>query len=328
MNSTWGERFRLSVFGESHGAAIGVVIDGLPPGFAPDFDAVRRELLRRAPGNHATSTPRREADEFKILSGLFDGKTTGAPLCAVCENLDTRSNDYSPDLPRPGHADLAARQKYGGFNDYRGGGHFSGRLTAPIVFAGAIARQLLFERYRIQIAARVLSIRGETEPDKFEGEILAAKADGDSVGGIIECTAQNVPIGWGDPIFHSLESNLAALLFSVPAVKGVEFGDGFGLAAKRGSEVSDGLGLDGNGNVVYRANHNGGINGGISNGEPVVFRVAVKPTPTLAKPQETVNLAANEAVIHSFAGRHDPCVVPRALPVIEAAAAVCLMEYR
>ncbi|MDR0839138.1 MAG: chorismate synthase [Oscillospiraceae bacterium] len=327
MNSTWGTRFRLSVFGESHGECVGVVIDGLPPGFAVDFEAVRRELERRAPGRSANATARRESDEFEVMSGMLNGLTTGAPLMAMCRNADTRSADYEPDLPRPGHADLVARQKYGGFNDYRGGGHFSGRLTAPIVFAGAIAKQILFERYRIEISARIAEIHGETDAEKFDAEITKARDSGDSVGGIVACEARNVPRGWGEPIFHSLESNIAAMMFSIPAVKGVEFGDGFGFAQRLGSEASDGLGVDGNGNVVYLANHNGGINGGIANGEAVRLRVAIKPTPTISAEQKTVDLSTNTAVTHRFGGRHDACIVPRAVPVVEAGLAVCLMEY-
>jgi chorismate synthase len=326
MNSTWGSKFRISVFGESHGDGIGVVIDGLPAGFAIDFDAVRQELARRAPGQDATATPRRESDVFEVFSGIFNERTTGAPLMAMARNLDTRSLDYAPDIPRPGHADLVAKQKYGGFNDFRGGGHFSGRLTAPIVFAGAIAKQILFARHGVEISARTVSIHGETDPDLQRQAILDAKARGDSVGGIIECSARNVPRGWGDPIFHSLESGISAMMFSIPAVKGVEFGDGFEFAEKYGTEVSDGLGLDANGNVVYLANHNGGINGGISNGETIVFRVAIKPTPTIAAEQKTVDLAANTAITHSFAGRHDPCIVARALPVVEATCAIALMD--
>ena len=325
--STFGNRFKISVFGESHGECIGVVIEGLPAGFAPDFDAVRRELARRAPGIGLGSTPRKEADEFEIMSGIFNGRTTGAPLMAHCRNEDTRSRDYTPHLPRPGHADLAAQLKYRGFNDYRGGGHFSGRLTAPIVFAGAIARQLLFERYRLQISAKIASICGETDADRFPELIADAQAHGNSVGGVIECIATDVPVGWGEPIFASVESNVAAMMFSIPAVKGIEFGDGFSLSEKFGSEVSDGYGLDPNGNVVLTANHNGGINGGITNGAALRFCVAIKPTPTISAPQKTVDLQTNQAVTHSFAGRHDACIVPRAVPVIEAGLAICLMEY-
>ncbi|MDR1329421.1 MAG: chorismate synthase [Oscillospiraceae bacterium] len=326
MNSEWGEKFRLSVFGESHGAVIGVVVGGLPAGFEPDFAEVRRELARRAPGQGETSTPRRESDEFEVMSGLLDGRATGAPLMALCRNLDTRSRDYEPSLPRPGHADLAAAVKHGGFNDYRGGGHFSGRLTAPVVFAGALAKQLLSRR-GVDISARITEIHGERDPDKFDGEILEAKGRGDSVGGVIECRARGVPVGWGEPMFRGVESELSAMLFSIPAVKGVEFGDGFELARRLGGEVSDGIGVDSNGNVVYLANHNGGINGGITNGEDIVFRVAIKPTPTIALPQSTVDLSQNKPVTHSFAGRHDSSVVPRAVPVVESAAAIALAQY-
>ncbi|MDR1065401.1 MAG: chorismate synthase [Oscillospiraceae bacterium] len=326
MHSEWGEKFRLSVFGESHGAVVGVVIGGLPAGFEPDFAEVRRELARRAPGQGETVTPRRESDEFEVMSGLLNGRATGAPLMALCRNLDTRSRDYEPSIPRPGHADLAAAVKYGGFNDYRGGGHFSGRLTAPVVFAGALAKQLLSRR-GVDISARITEIHGERDPDKFDGEILEAKRRGDSVGGVIECRARGVPAGWGEPMFRGVESELSAMLFSIPAVKGVEFGDGFELARRLGGEVSDGIGVDANGNVVYLANHNGGINGGITNGEDIIFRVAIKPTPTIALPQNTVDLSQNKPVTHSFVGRHDPSVVPRAVPVIEAAAAIALAQY-
>jgi len=325
--STFGNKFKISIFGESHGDAIGVVIDGLPLGFAVDFDAVNAELARRAPGNSPNATARREPDDFKVMSGMFNGRTTGAPLMALCHNIDTRSHDYTPNLPRPGHADFAARVKYGGFNDYRGGGHFSGRLTAPLVFAGAIAKQLLFERYRLCIKTQIDEIHGETDSAKFDAQIAEAKARGDSVGGIISCTADGLPVGWGEPIFNSLESNIASMMFSIPAVKGIDFGDGFAFAKSCGSEVSDGYGLDPNGNMVPTANHNGGINGGISNGAELRFRVVIKPTPTISVPQKTVNLDTNEAVLHSFGGRHDPCILPRALPVVEAGLAVCLMEY-
>ena len=325
--STFGNRFKISVFGESHGEAIGVVIEGLPHGFEIDFGAVRAQLERRAPGRSVHATARHEADEFEVMSGMFNGLTTGAPLMALCRNSDTRSEDYEPHLPRPGHADLAAQIKYAGFNDYRGGGHFSGRLTAPIVFAGAVARQLLFERYRLCIKAEIAEIHGETDAVRFAAIIAEARERGDSVGGIISCTATGVPTGWGAPIFDSLESNVAAMMFSIPAVKGVEFGDGFAFASRLGSEVSDGYGLDPNGNVVTAANHNGGINGGITNGSAVTFRVAIKPTPTILVPQKTVDLQTNRAVEHSFGGRHDPCIVPRAVPVVEAGLAICLAEY-
>ncbi|MDR0445722.1 MAG: chorismate synthase [Oscillospiraceae bacterium] len=327
MNSQWGKKFKISVFGESHGDAIGVVIGGLPAGFEPDFTEVRRELQRRAPGQSDNATPRREADEFEILSGMLDGRTTGAPLMALCRNTDVRSRDYERHLPRPGHADLAAAIKYGGFNDYRGGGHFSGRLTAPVVFAGALARQLLRNAHGIEISADIIEIRGERSPDKFDDIISAARMAGDSVGGIIECRVRGAPAGWGEPIFHSVESSVSALLFSIPAVKGVEFGDGFALARRLGSEVSDGITVDNNGEIAFLANHNGGINGGITNGAELVFRAAIKPTPTISIPQKTVDLRTNEPVTHSFTGRHDPCIVPRAVPIVEAVAAIALAQY-
>ncbi|MDR2421337.1 MAG: chorismate synthase [Oscillospiraceae bacterium] len=327
MNSEWGTKFRLSVFGESHGAVIGVVVGGLPAGFAPDFDEVRRELLRRAPGRSENSTPRREGDEFEVLSGMLGGAATGAPLLAFCRNADARPGDYESHFPRPGHADYAAWVKYGAFNDCRGGGHFSGRLTAPVVFAGALAKQLLRERHGAGISAIVAEIHGERDPGKFDGAIQSARDAGDSAGGIIECRVRGAPAGWGEPIFHSVESELASLLFSIPAVKGVEFGDGFNFAKKLGGEVSDGLTVDEDGKIAFLANHNGGINGGITNGAEIVFRVVIKPTPTISAPQSTVDLRTNTPVTHSFRGRHDPCIVPRAVVVVEAAAAIALAQY-
>ncbi|MDR0819330.1 MAG: chorismate synthase [Oscillospiraceae bacterium] len=325
MSSIWGNKLKVSVFGESHGSAIGVTIDGFPPGFQVDFNAVEAELKRRAPGQNETSTARREADEFETISGLFNGLTTGAPLTAICRNTDTRSRDYKPDIPRPSHADLAAIEKYGGFSDYRGGGHFSGRLTAPIVFTGAIAKQILRSKYGIEIISRIVEIRGETDPERQRETILTAKSNGDSVGGIIECVVNNPPKSLGEPMFDGVESVISSILFSIPAVKGVEFGDGFEFAKKFGSEVSDGLYYD-SGEVKYFANHNGGINGGITNGEPIIFRVALKPTPTISTPQSTVDLSSGENVTYSFHGRHDPCVVPRAVPVAECAAAIAILD--
>ncbi|MDR0857419.1 MAG: chorismate synthase [Oscillospiraceae bacterium] len=326
MNSTRGEHFRISVFGESHGDGIGVVIDGLPPKQELDLDAIKLELARRAPGQNVNTTSRREADDFVIYSGLFNGKTTGAPLMAFCRNTDTRSHDYEPEFPRPGHADYVAQNKFIESNDYRGGGHFSGRLTAPIVFAGAIAKQLL-KVWNIEPKAKIVSIHGESDSSKFDAIIGEARERGDSVGGIINCTAENLLGGWGKPIFHSLESDISAMMFSIPAVKGIEFGDGFGFADKYGSEVSDGMEIDSDGNLAFLANHNGGINGGIANGQQLSFNVVFKPTPTIAIPQKTVNLKTWESVTHSFSGRHDPCIVQRALPVAEAALAIVLAEY-
>lgn len=342
---------RLSLFGESHGPAIGVVINGLPPGFAPDWDEVRREMARRAPGVGALATPRRESDEWEVMSGMFEGAATGAPLCAVIRNDDARSGDYERGVMRPGHADMTAFIKYGGYADHRGGGHFSGRLTAPIVFAGALARQLL-RADGVRIGARILSIRGVRDIDaapeeilaasgagrelpvcsaergeRMRAEIEAARARGDSVGGIVECVALGAPPGLGEPFFRSLESAVAEMMFSIPAVKGVEFGDGFALADKLGSEANDQMYMSG-GKVCYRTNHSGGAAGGISNGQPIVVRVAIKPTPTISKPQTTVDIGRMETVERSFIGRHDPCVAPRAAPVVEAGLALCLLDLR
>jgi chorismate synthase len=305
--NTFGEKFKLSIFGESHGSAIGVVIDGLPPGFSPDLDAVNNEMARRAPGQSKLSTPRAETDAVEILSGLFEGKTTGAPLCGIIRNADTRSEDYAPGLPRPGHADLTAYVKYKGFADYRGGGHFSGRLTAPLVFAGALAKQLL-AGHGVTISARPLLIGGK--PPKEE-TILNAKQDGDSVGGVVACVANGLPAGLGEPFFGSVESRLSALLFSIPAVKAVEFDDGFTLAGMRGS-------------VANRTPF--GILGGLSTGNALHFTVAVKPTPSIALEQDTVDLKTGLPAKITVKGRHDPCIIPRALPVIEAAAAVGLLD--
>ncbi|MCL2070205.1 MAG: chorismate synthase [Treponema sp.] len=286
--NTYGKMFRLSIFGESHGPAIGVVIDGLPPGFAPDMDLVAQEMARRAPGQSAASTSRSEADLVEIVSGLFEGKATGAPLCGMIRNTDARSEDYQKNLPRPGHADYTAQIKYKGFADYRGGGHFSGRLTAALVFAGALARQLL---PGVKISAEPVLIGGKPPAEET---ILNAKADGDSVGGVIACVAEGLPAGLGEPFFASVESCLSALLFSIPAVKAVEFDDGFKLAGMRGSQSNQ---------TPF------GILGGISTGQPLRFSVAVKPTPSIGGE-----------------GRHDPCIVPRAVPVVEAAAAICLFD--
>ncbi len=298
--NTYGEKFKLSVFGESHGAAVGIVIDGLPPGFAPDMEAVRAQMRRRAPGQGEHTTDRRETDEPEILSGLFEGKATGAPLCCILRNADTRSDDYTPHLPRPGHADITAHVKYKGFADYRGGGHFSGRLTAPLVFAGALARQLL---PGVTIAAK--AVRPE------EDTILTAKQDGDSVGGVIACLIEGLPAGLGEPFFGSAESRLGALLFSIPAVKAVEFDDGIALAGMRGSQSN---------------RYPFGILGGITSGKPLAFSVWVKPTPSIAKEQDTVDIRSGLPAKLTVRGRHDPCIVPRAVPVVEAAAAIGLLD--
>lgn len=359
--NTYGEHLKVSIFGESHGNGIGIVIDGLPPGLPVEEETIAAEMQRRAPGNSRLATPRKEPDQVELLSGVFRGVTTGAPLCGMIRNTNTKSKDYTPELPRPGHADLTAYWKYNGCADYRGGGHFSGRLTAPLVFAGALCKTLLREN-GIAIGAQIQqigSVEGprftgpteellarlvsdsfptldETVRDRMEQEILDARSEGDSVGGVIECCGLNLPAGLGSPFFGSVESRLSSLLFSIPAVKGVEFGDGFGLAAMRGSSANDPIvrtdSLDPAYGVVTRApyatktNHNGGINGGITNGMPLIFRVAIKPTPSISLPQDTVNLNTGENARLSVHGRHDPCIVPRAVSVVEAGFAICLAD--
>ena len=330
--NTFGEQLKQSIFGESHGNGIGIVIDGLPPGLAVDEAFIASEMARRAPGNSRLATPRKEPDQVEIMSGVFNGFTTGAPICGLIRNTNTRSKDYTPEFPRPGHADLTAHIKYHGFQDYRGGGHFSGRLTAPLVFAGALCKSLL-EQNGISVTGTIIqigSVTGNGLTAAMEDEILRAKADGDSVGGIIECTASKLPVGLGSPFFGSVESRLSSMLFSIPAVKGVEFGDGFDLAKMRGSVANDAIIRSAEGAVApdyaTRTNHNGGINGGITNGMDVIFRVAIKPTPSISKPQDTVNLTTGEPTLLQITGRHDPCIVPRAVCVVEAAAAIVLTD--
>lgn len=317
------------IFGESHGPAIGVVLEHVPPGIAVDMDFIRAEMARRAPGKSPMSTARREADEPRILSGVFEGKTTGTPLCAVIENTDTRSRDYAKlkDLPRPGHADYAGRVRYEGCNDYRGGGHFSGRLTAPLVFAGAMAKLILREK-GVTVSA-VISNVGGTEnptPEQVEEIVLAAKGDLDSVGGAIRCTVEGLPAGLGAPDYgRNVEGIFAQQLYAVPAVKAVAFGAGFGFAAMRGSQANDPFYMDGD-TVRTRTNHTGGVNGGITNGMPVVFEAAIRPTPSIAREQDTVDLSTGTDAKLVIEGRHDPCIVHRAVPVIEAAAALAACE--
>lgn len=320
---------RYTIFGESHGPAIGVVITGLPCGLDLDMDAISVEMARRAPGQDNTSTPRKEKDAVEILSGVFEGKTTGTPLCGVIYNTDTRSKDYSKlkELPRPSHADYTASVRYGGYSDYRGGGHFSGRLTAPLVFAGALAKQLLNQQ-GIVIESKIDLLGGVKNPtaEQIEEIILAAKAEKDSVGGAIQCTVSGVPAGFGAPdLGENAEGIFAKHLFAVPGVKGIEFGAGFDFASMRGSEANDPFYMDGD-TVKTRTNHAGGINGGITNGMPLTFRVAMRPTPSIGKLQQTVSLSAKTNEELAIEGRHDPCIVKRALPVIEAAAALATCE--
>lgn len=354
MASYLGEHIHVSVFGQSHSPAIGVVVDGLPAGERVDMEELGRFLKRRAPGQNATSTPRKEADLPQFLSGLVDDVTCGAPLAALIENTNTRSQDYAQlrDKPRPGHADFTAQVKYGGFQDVAGGGHFSGRLTAPLCIAGGICLQIL-KRRGIEVAAHIASIATEADRpfdpmgesvetldalkrapfpvlDEKAGErmrkaILQAKEEGDSVGGIVECLVTGVPAGLGEPMFGGMENRLAAALFGLPAVKGVEFGAGFGVATMRGSENNDPFTVK-DGKLVTETNHAGGILGGITNGMPLVFRLAVKPTPSIAKQQQTVSLSKKQVEELVVTGRHDPCIVPRAVPVVEAVTALTILD--
>ena len=318
-----------TIFGESHGPEIGVVLTGVPAGIALDRDFILREMARRAPGQSALSTARKEADIPEIVSGVFEGKTTGAPLCAVIQNTDTRSRDYEElrRKPRPSHADYAAFVASGGFRDYRGGGHFSGRLTAPLVFAGAVAKQLLSGR-GITVSARITRLGGVQDPTEkqIEDVILSAKRDGDSVGGTIACAVEGMPAGLGAPDFGcNVEGIFSQHLFAVPAVKGVAFGAGFALADMRGSEANDPFYMDED-TVRTRTNNAGGVNGGITNGMPITFAVVLRPTASIYKEQDTVDLDTRSDTRLIIHGRHDPCIVPRAVVVIEAAAALAAWE--
>ena len=343
MGSIWGNALKISIFGESHGGGIGVVLDGFPSGILFDEDFVLREMDRRAPGKNKQSTARKEADLPKILSGIYQGYTTGTPICAMIENTH----------PRPGHADYTGLVRFGGYNDPRGGGHFSGRLTAPLVFAGAMCK-LYLKTKGITVGAHIQSIAQiqdtpfddvEVSAEQLEqlrmqeypiinplaqkamlAAIEEARLDQDSVGGVIECASVGVPAGLGSPMLDSVEGRLASLLFSVPAVKGVEFGVGFGFAEFRGSHANDTFTLTDEEKVVTETNNNGGVLGGITSGMPLIFRTAIKPTPSIAKPQRTLNLSTGEVEELCIKGRHDPCIVTRAAPVIEAAAAVALTD--
>ena len=348
MSSIWiGKRIRLSIFGQSHAEAIGMTLDGLPAGMAVDPDLLQRFLDRRAPGRSEWSTARREEDIPEFLCGLKDGLTCGAPLTAIIRNTNVRKKDYADlqTLPRPGHADFTAQLRYHGFQDASGGGHFSGRLTAPLCIAGGVLLQEL-ERRGISVAARIVQIGSVRDDSAFDGPvsekafpvsddraaekmteaIRMAKSEGDSVGGVIECMITGFPGGVGDPFFDGLESRLSQMLFSIPAVKGVEFGAGFASASLRGSENNDPFCIGREGQIATVTNHAGGILGGITNGMPIVFRLAVKPTPSIAMEQQSVNLESMKTQTLQIRGRHDPCIVPRAVPVAEAAAAIVLFD--
>ena len=326
MSSSYNGNIKFTIFGQSHSPAIGVTMEGLPAGFAPNFEELEQFMARRAPGQNEFSTPRKEADTPEFISGLFEGKVCGAPLTAIIRNTNTRSKDYSELLakPRPGHADYTANVKYGGAQDYTGGGHFSGRLTAPLCIVGGLCKQLL-HREGISVDARINEIGGIEDEAGMKEAILKAKAEGDSLGGIIECVISGAPEGLGGPMFGGIESRISQLVFGIPAVKGIEFGAGFAAAALRGSENNDPFEMC-DGKVVTKTNNCGGILGGITIGMPIVFRAAIKPTPSIAKEQDTVNLLTGENTKLSVVGRHDPCIVPRALPCIEAAAAIAIYD--
>ena len=353
MSSEFGNILRVSVFGQSHGKAIGVNIDGLPAGEPIDLEELNAFLDRRKPGKSPLSTARKESDTPVFLSGLENGVTCGFPLCAIIENSDQHSSDYSElaDKPRPSHADYTARVKWGGHADMRGGGHFSGRLTAPLCIAGGIAKQILARRGIFvgahlaavgtendapfplhptaelfdAIAAKPFPVVDDGAGDRMQALILEARQDLDSVGGIIECAAIGLPAGLGDPMFGGVENRLAAALFGIPAVKGVEFGLGFGSSRLRGSENNDPFTVE-NGTVVTASNRAGGILGGITTGMPVTLRTAIKPTPSISRPQQTVSLSAMENTELVIRGRHDPCIAHRAVPVVEAVTATVLLD--
>ena len=346
MSSSYGDRLRLTIFGQSHSPAIGVTLEGLPAGIEIDFEELQAFLNRRAPGRNAWSTSRKEEDAPEFLSGLKGSVTCGTPLTAIIRNTNTRSGDYAPfaDIPRPGHADYTAHIKYGGYQDAAGGGHFSGRLTAPLCIAGGICLQQL-KREGIAVISRIAAIGGiedvgeltqstahkefpvvdDARGEEMKALIAATKAEGDSVGGIIECAVIGLPAGLGDPMFDGMENRIASIVFGIPAVKGLEFGAGFAVAGMRGSESNDPYYIE-NGKVLTRTNHCGGILGGITNGMPLTFRAAIKPTPSIAKEQESISISKKEQAALQIGGRHDPCIVPRAVPCMEAAAAIAVYD--
>ena len=348
MKNTFGQSVAVTLFGESHGEYIGAVLDGLAPGLTVDEAFIRHQLsLRRPQGKISTS--RVEADEFRIVSGVFEGKTTGTPLCILIPNTNTRSSDYNRNLPRPGHADYTAECKYHGYQDPRGGGHFSGRITAALVAAGAIAISALrqngiligthisrisdicdrsFGSYESDIetlADLAFPVLDSAKADLMRACIEDAASEGDSVGGILETAVIGLPAGVGEPWFDTVEGMLAHALFSIPAIKGVEFGTGFGMADLRGSQANDGLRMQ-NGRVITTTNHNGGINGGITNGMPVIFRCAVKPTPSIFQEQESVDLTSGQNATLTLQGRHDPAIIHRARVVVDSVAALVLCD--
>ncbi len=354
MSSEFGDKIKVSVFGESHGEAIGCVIDGLPAGVKLDTEQIYCDMARRAPGKDKTSTPRLEKDVPHILSGVLGDVTTGAPLAVEIKNTNTKSADYGNvmSVPRPSHSDYPAYVKYNGFNDVRGGGHFSGRLTAPIVFAGAVAKQILaekgvavgahissvgnvydkpFDKNNIskelldKLSSTSFSVIDDEAEEKMREEIEKARLDLDSIGGTVECAAIGVEAGVGGNMFSTVESKLSSILFGIPAVKGIEFGEGFALSSMRGLQANDPYCIK-DGKVALKSNNNGGVLGGITTGAPIVLRVAIKPTPSISKPQQSVNLQTMEEETLVIKGRHDPCIVGRATVVIESAVALGLLD--
>lgn len=352
MSSTYGEHLKLSIFGQSHGAAIGMTLDGIPAGLKVDLDKLQSFLNRRAPGQNDYSTPRREEDRPEFLSGIIDGFTCGAPIAAMIRNTNTRSGDYAnlKDRPRPGHADYTAQIKYNGYQDAAGGGHFSGRLTAPLCIAGGLCMQWLEER-GIHIGAHLSAVAGiadkpvlldRVDPDlnsiqkdfpvinpeageRMREAIQKARLEGDSVGGVVECIVTGLPIGLGDPMFGGMESRIAQIVYGIPAVKGLDFGSGFTGSNLRGSQNNDAYTVI-DGKIRTVTNHSGGILGGITNGMPLVFQAAIKPTPSISCPQQSISLEKGETCSLEIKGRHDPCIAPRAVPVIEAAAAIAIYD--
>jgi len=354
MNSEFGERIKVSIFGQSHSQAIGAVITGLPAGLKLDTDYIDSFMKRRAPGRNIYSTQRKEPDKPSVVSGLAGGYTTGDPLCVVIKNTNTISSDYTgfKDTPRPSHSDYPLFVKTGGYNDIRGGGHSSGRLTAPLCFAGAIALQIL-KKFGIEVGAHIYSIGG-AEDTPFDmtdisPELLAkvkekdfptisddagklmrveiekARLELDSIGGIIECAAVILPAGLGSPMFDGVENKIAAAVFGIPAVRGIEFGAGFKASKMRGSEHNDPYFIK-DGKIATKTNNHGGAIGGITTGMPLVFRAAIKPTPSISKEQDTVSISEMENKKLAIKGRHDPCIVPRAVPVFEAVTALAILD--
>ncbi len=343
MSNTVGEVLKMTIFGQSHAPEIGMVLENFPSGFRPDMQELQEFMKRRAPGQGPHTTSRKEPDVPIFESGLTDGVTNGEAICAIIRNTNTQSKDYVnlQEMPRPSHADYPARIKYGENFDIRGGGQFSGRMTAPMCIAGGLCLQYL-QKAGISIGAQIVRIGSVTNPnfdpispdipskfaiptDKMLEEIALVKSNGDSVGGVIECAVTGLPVGLGEPMFGGLENRLAQIVFGIPAVKGIEFGSGFSCAEMFGSEHNDQYYVNQNGAVRTRTNHAGGILGGLSTAMPLIFRAAIKPTPSIAKPQESIYFSGGGGILE-IKGRHDPCIVPRAVPVLEAAAAIAILD--